>query len=114
MSDQPAAPQQPTSEPATREPHTHAKPPWWPEDEAWPSTGWGPPPFAGPRSRRERRRMRMAGAVASDAGTSRHDSWSGWPGYRRGLGCLVVLFATFVVSIGVLVLWVLSSLFGHG
>ena len=27
---------------------------------------------------------------------------------------MVVLFATFMVSIGVLVLWVLSSLFGHG
>ena len=38
----------------------------------------------------------------------------GWSGYRRGFGCLVVLFATFVVSIGVTVLWVLSSLFGQG
>jgi two-component system sensor histidine kinase BaeS len=51
----------------------------------------------------------MAGPSAAG-----RDSWSGWPGYRRGFGCLVVLFATFVVSIGVLVLWVLSSLFGHG
>jgi signal transduction histidine kinase len=48
----------------------------------------------------------MAGAQAGE-----HDGWSG---YRRGFGCLVVLFATLVVSIGVLVLWVLSSLFGGG
>lgn len=38
----------------------------------------------------------------------------GWSGYRRGFGCLVVLFATFVVSIGVVVLSVIGGLFGIG
>ncbi|HEY4227148.1 MAG TPA: ATP-binding protein [Candidatus Limnocylindrales bacterium] len=33
-------------------------------------------------------------------------------GMRRGIGCLVVLMATLVVSIGVLVLWLLSGLLG--
>ena len=57
----------------------------------------------------------MAAAAAEHRGGSgEYGSWSGWPGYRRGFGCMVVLFATFVVSVGVLVLWVLSSLFGHG
>ena len=38
----------------------------------------------------------------------------GWSGYRRGFGCLVVLFATFVVSIGVVVLSVIGGIFGLG
>jgi two-component system sensor histidine kinase BaeS len=84
--------------------HTHAKPPWWPEDEPWPPTQWSPG-----RGRRGRRQLRMA---AEDR--HGHEGWSGGSGWRRGFGCLVVLFATFVVSIGVTVLWVLSSLFGHG
>lgn len=91
--------------------HTHAKPPWWPEDEPWPPSGWGRsdwgPPGRRARDRAERRQLRMAAARQG----GEHDGWSG---YRRGFGCLVVLFATFVVSIGVLVLWVLSSLFGFG
>jgi len=106
--------------------HTHAKPPWWPEDEPWPPSGWGAP-FGGPGARRRaRRRARIAAAAASaSAGSSPHASgttepgssgseWGGWPGWRRGFGCLVVLFATFVVSVGVVVLWVLSTLFGRG
>jgi signal transduction histidine kinase len=32
--------------------------------------------------------------------------------YARGIGCLFVLFATVMVAIGVLVLWLLSTLFG--
>ena len=94
--------------------HTHAKPPWWPEDEAWPPTsGWGPRGVRGRRGRdwragRGGRSLRVAADARGDAGE--HEGWSG---FRRGFGCLVVLFATFVVSIGVTVLWVLSSLFGH-
>ncbi|HEX2627125.1 MAG TPA: ATP-binding protein [Candidatus Limnocylindrales bacterium] len=97
--------------------HTHVKPPWWPEDEPWPPGGWGP--RRGPAARRARRRMRMAAAMSSGADSGSADDrpgseWYGWPGWRRGLGCMVVLFATFLVSVGVLVLWVLSSLFGRG
>jgi signal transduction histidine kinase len=33
-------------------------------------------------------------------------------GVRRGIGCLIVLMATLIVSIGVLVLWILGSLLG--
>lgn len=100
---------QPGHDPST---HTHVRPPWWPDDEPWPPPGHrrhGPPgrPMRGqPGSpMRGRRQLEMA----PDA-----DRSDGWSGFRRGFGCLVVLFATFVVSIGVLVLWVLSSLFGHG
>lgn len=46
------------------------------------------------------------------ASTAEHRE--GWSGYRRGFGCIVVLFATFVVSIGVLVLSLLGGLFGLG
>lgn len=58
--------------------------------------------------------MRMA-AAASDGpdGPGTRSEWGGWPGWRRGFGCLVVLFATFIVSVAVVVLWVLSTLFGR-
>jgi signal transduction histidine kinase len=72
------------------------RPPWWPENEPWPppmgrggwsgaAGGWGGPPWA-----------------------------PGWRrgGVRRGFGCLIAMFATLVVSIGVLVLWLLAGLFG--
>jgi two-component system sensor histidine kinase BaeS len=102
--------------------HTHAKPPWWPEEEPWPPSGWG----TGRRGRsgpagpgaplRRRQRLRMADeSPGSDPDWA--GGWGGWGGsggWRRGFGCLVVLVATFVVSIGVLVLWVLSGLFGRG
>ena len=72
------------------------RPPWWPENEPWPpamsARGWGGP----------------------------GGSWSGPPwwgpgrrgGLRRGFGCLVVMLATLIVSVGVLVLWLLASLLG--
>jgi len=41
-----------------------------------------------------------------------HRDHEPWAGYRRGFGCLIVLFATLVVAIGVLVLWVIGGLFG--
>jgi len=43
-----------------------------------------------------------------------HRQHEPWAGYRRGFGCLIVLFATLVVAIGVLVLWVIGGLFGLG
>jgi two-component system sensor histidine kinase BaeS len=36
----------------------------------------------------------------------------GYGGMRRGFGCLIILMATLVVSIGVLVLWLLGGLLG--
>ena len=65
------------------------RPPWWPENEPWPppvgGRGWGGPPW-GPGWRRG--------------------------GMRRGFGCLIAMLATLIVSVGVLVLWLLASLFG--
>jgi two-component system sensor histidine kinase BaeS len=72
------------------------RPPWWPENEPWPPSmragGWGGP----------------------------GGSWSGPPwwgpgrrgGLRRGFGCLIVMLATLIVSVGVLVLWLLASVLG--
>ena len=74
--------------------HRH-RPPWWPEDEAW------PPPQS---------------ARADWAGRSewRGPPWRGRGGgsMRRGFGCLIVLMATLFVSVGVVVLWLLANLFG--
>lgn len=92
------------------------RPPWWPEDEPWPPRHWGPSKHWGP-SRHWRPR---GGADGVDEG---HEGWHGPPWWgprwraghgdvRRGFGCLIVLLATLIVSIGVLVLWLLAGLLG--
>src|SRR5262245_42788056 len=86
------------------------RPPWWPEDEPWPPEGWGPRHWGGAR------RRWMQGGVD---GTARGE-WMGpaWWGprrrgdMRRGFGCLIVMLATLIVSVGVLVLWLLAGLLG--
>ena len=72
-----------------------SRPPWWPDEEPWPPPGspsWG------------------AGREFARWGPGGHRMRSG--GMRRGFGCLIVLMATLIVSIGVLVLWLLGNLFG--
>lgn len=75
------------------------RPPWWPEGEPWPPERWGP------RHWRARHRSAEGGDPAWEG------PW-GRGGMRRGFGCLVVLMATLIVSVGVLVLWLLAGLFG--
>jgi two-component system sensor histidine kinase BaeS len=86
--------------------HTHVKPPWWPDDEPWPPPGHererGAWRHGGPSMRARRRRARHGEPAWGEP----------WSGYRRGIGCLAILLATFVVSIGVLVLWVIAGILG--
>jgi two-component system sensor histidine kinase BaeS len=73
------------------------RPPWWPEDEPWPpehgSGRWAGPPWGG----------------RAGWGSGRHGG-----GMRRGFGCFVAVLSTLVVSVGLLVLWLLSNLLGLG
>lgn len=82
-------------------PHSHPKPPWWPDDEPWPPQRWG-------------HRHRAEGAGESHDGQDRSEWWGPRRrgDVRRGFGCLIALLSTLVVSIGVLILWLLAGLLG--
>jgi two-component system sensor histidine kinase BaeS len=95
----------------------HRRPIWWPEDEPWPpegdaqglaeAHGWG-----------SREGSRRSGDRRSGRGSWDRRGWEGgrWDNdgtrHFRGFGCLIVLMATLIVSIGVLVLWLLAGLLG--
>jgi two-component system sensor histidine kinase BaeS len=91
------------------------KPRWWPDEEPWP-----PADGSGLTEERHRALHRQAAAGGWERGGWARD-WSSrrWgPGggppdrIRRGFGCLFVMIATLIVSIGVLVLWLLANLLG--
>ena len=96
----------------------HTRPPWWPEGEAW------PPPEGDGDEQQFDRWHRRPDAHAWGHGPPRWASrraeaearWGGHSGRRgpgfRGFGCLIILMATLIVSIGVLVLWLLAGLLG--
>jgi two-component system sensor histidine kinase BaeS len=98
----PASPSQGAASPP---PNPENRPPWWPDGEPWPPERWGPPWWGGAGAR-------------SRGGPWRGGPWRGgqWRGPRRGIarhfGCLIVLLSLLVVSIGVLVLWLLTTLLG--
>lgn len=91
------------------------KPPWWPDEEPWP-----PAEGAGLTAERHRALHREAAADGWErGGWGRHWGSRGWAAgggppdrIRRGFGCLFVMIATLIVSIGVLVLWLLANLLG--
>lgn len=77
------------------------RPPWWPEDEAWPPERWGLPWW----------RADGSGSDWSRAGwrvgrRSRHG------GLARAFGCFVVVLAVLAVSIGLLVVWLIAAILG--
>jgi two-component system sensor histidine kinase BaeS len=96
------------------------RPPWWPEGEPWPPERWGPWWRNSRWDGRGRRRRWMAGEPgADDAGADDARRMAHWRsrGIARRFGCLIVLLAVVVTSIGVLVLWILATLLGfstHG
>jgi two-component system sensor histidine kinase BaeS len=101
--------------------HPEGRPRWWPDDEPW-------PPAEGAELTEERHRAMHRQAEAGgwerrgwERGGWGRREWSarrwgsggGPPDHiRRGFGCLFVMIATLVVSIGVLVLWLLANLLG--
>jgi two-component system sensor histidine kinase BaeS len=117
------------TDPGRRDPPGFNRPPWWPEDEAWPPLR----PDGRPDWREVRERARWGwgargreygwarGRRGLDRGRSRHgwdgDQWSGPPWARsglsrrnRGFGCLFGLF--FLVTAGSVLLLVTSVVFG--
>lgn len=88
---------------------SHTRPPWWPEDEPWPPDGapaWEEPHRWG------RGRHWAQGGHWGPPGARMHRGGMAGEGMRHGFGCLIVLMATLIVSIGVLVLWLLGGLLG--
>ena len=100
-------PASPSQGPASPPRNPENRPPWWPEGEPWPPERWGPAWWGGAGAR-------------SRGGPGRGEPWRGgpWRARRRGLarhfGCLIVLLSVLVVSVGVLVLWLLTTLVGLG
>ena len=98
-------PASPSQGPDSPPPNPETRPPWWPEGEPFPPERWGPPWWGGAGAR-------------SRSGPWRGGPWRGgpWRAQRRGLarhfGCLIVLLSVLVVSVGVLVLWLLTTLLG--
>jgi len=72
----------PMTGPGGTPPH---RPPWWPEGEPFPPTGWDQARWRAARRHRAR--------------------------FVRGMGCLFVFLATVLVATGVLIVWLLGELF---
>jgi two-component system, OmpR family, sensor histidine kinase BaeS len=80
------------------DPARRPRPPWWPEEEPW-------PPQRGPWAHPGRRYIGTGGPP-----------WAPWRrgGVARRFGCFIVALSALVASVGVLVLWLLATLFGGG
>lgn len=79
-------------------PARRPRPPWWPDEEPW-------PPQRGPWAHQGSRYSYVGGPP-----------WWGWRrgGVARRFGCFIVALSALVASVGVLVLWLLATLFGGG